>query len=146
MEDLEGAEFATVDDLIGGTLDREVFTFPDTGFKVEIRALSRYEAMTIHKLMRDKGIIDGEVRSIACAMVNPPMTEAQVRRWCQTTPAGALEPLTRRINQISGLGGEEVDRAIADEFRGAAGTGMGDDPSAAAAPHRSGTETLDEQR
>ncbi|HEV8175544.1 MAG TPA: hypothetical protein VGP91_18045 [Actinoplanes sp.] len=116
-------KFATLDDLLVSTLEAEPFELPN-GMWVRIRPLSRFEVMVAQKLRQEQGIVALEVRMIASALVEPAMSDADVRRFMKAVPAGFLEPLTRRINVISGLGGDEVDREIADEFRGGSGAGV----------------------
>lgn len=142
MDDHE-LDFATVEDLLVRDLPSEPFQLPG-GKWVEIRPLTRYEVMTAQKLRQDKGLVELELRMITCAMVRPAMTDVDVKRWYKAVRAGALEGLTRRINVISGLGGDDVDREIADDFRGGSGAGVRTLPGDEAEPDGAGDRDEDE--
>jgi hypothetical protein len=79
---------------------------------VRVRALSRAEAMELQKI-GDSGTGVIERRMLSLGMVRPRMTEGDVREWQEHAPAGELEPLTDRIQDLSGVG----DDAARDVFR-----------------------------
>jgi hypothetical protein len=138
------SRYATLDELLVETLPGEDYTIEGTGQVVRIRALSRYEAIVGQKLM-DRGVEHVDAHMISCALVEPRMTVEQARRWQKATPAGLLEPMTRRIREISGMGGRP-DRAAYEEFRGEPGTGVRALPGAEDGPDGGGTAADDGQR
>lgn len=81
-------------------LDAEDYEIPGVGV-VRLRALSRAEVLA----MRDKElpIVEMDRKLIAAAMVDPTMTEDQVRQWQEACMAGELEPITEAIMRLSGL-------------------------------------------
>lgn len=82
---------------------------PDVG-TVRVRALARGEVMSI----RDAGEMDIEEyerKLIALAVVDPVLTEDEVRRWQEAAPAGELEPVTNAIVELSGLDQEAAKQA-----------------------------------
>jgi hypothetical protein len=120
-------EYASADDLTTGDIDagEEDFTITALNRKVRIRPLSRKQAFEGNRLRETKGAEAADRHMILCAVVRPQMNPDAVDRMFRRTRAGTLEPLTRRIAEISRMGGEEQDRAVADEFRGGPDAGMG---------------------
>ena len=88
---------------------------------VRVRALSRAEVLLVRKATDNADSIDGprvlvlERKMLAAAMVDPVLTEAEVGRWQQASAAGELEPVTTRIQQLSGLLPESA-KAVYQEF------------------------------
>jgi hypothetical protein len=77
---------------------------------VRVRGLSRDEVIGIRKAAdNDPDTIDGkrvlviERKMIALAMVDPELTEAEVGRWQIAAPAGELDPVTDKIQELSGM-------------------------------------------
>jgi hypothetical protein len=76
---------------------------------VRVRALSRAEVLLVRKATDNAEGIDGpralvlERKMLATAMVDPVLTEAEVGQWQQASAAGELEPVTRRIQELSGM-------------------------------------------
>jgi len=124
--------YATVEDL---TTDRvqvagEDYVLEETGHRVRIRPLSRREVLQGQHL-RDTGLVQMEAHMIRCAMVIPKLRDVDVLAWMDATPAGDLEPLTRRINQISALD-RGSDTAAYEQFRQGSGDGVRPLPGAEA--------------
>lgn len=75
---------------------------------VRVRALSRAEVLAVRKATDDEHM-DGprvltlERKLLAAAMVDPVMTEAQVGEWQRIAPAGELQPVVRKIQELSGM-------------------------------------------
>lgn len=67
---------------------------------IRVRGLNRGEAMMVQEA---KGTEATERRIIALGMVDPPLTEDEVKRWQRAAPAGEIEPVSRRIAELSGL-------------------------------------------
>lgn len=80
-----------------GVSDYEI---PDVGV-VKVRALTRGEALQVVGVERDKRELEAQI--VAWAMVDPKLTEAEVRTWMDNSPAGELQALTQFITKISGL-------------------------------------------
>lgn len=77
---------------------------------VRVRGLSRAEVMAIRKATdNDPATLDGqrvlvlERKMISLAMVDPKLTEAEVKLWQDAAPAGELQPVADRIQELSGL-------------------------------------------
>lgn len=64
-----------------------------------VRALSRLEAMGLQAL----DVAAADAKMIALGVVDPPLTEAEARRWQESSPAGEIEPVTNRISALSGM-------------------------------------------
>lgn len=95
-------EYVSVEALTEVNLPGEDFEVEGVG-TVRIRGLSRFEVLMAQK-QKDGGVLGMERVMLAAAMVEPRMTEAQVTAWQKAVPAGLLEPLTRRIQALSGIG------------------------------------------
>ena len=123
---MDELEYATADDLVTGDIDggEEDFVIAVLNRKVRIRPLSRDQAFAGNRIREQQGAAAADKHMVMCALVRPVMNEDAVSRLFRRTRAGTLEPLTRRIALISRMGGEEQDRAVADEFRGERGPGV----------------------
>jgi hypothetical protein len=93
---------------------------PDVG-TFRVRGLSRGEALAIQET---KGHAYLERKMVARALLDPVLTEAEVGRWQEASPAGELEPLTDKIQELSGMAEGAQKRAYA-QFRGGPGDGDG---------------------
>lgn len=100
---------------------------------VRVRGLSRAEVLEIQKVA-GSGTAMLERRMIAVAMVAPRMSEGEVREWQEASPAGELEPVTDKIQELSGVAADsakavykEFDADPAGEFRVLPGGEAGDD-------------------
>ncbi len=69
---------------------------------VRVRGLSRAEALAIRSGDRSNDAF--ERRMVAVGMVAPALTEDEVGEWQQGSTAAELEVITRKINELSGLG------------------------------------------
>lgn len=103
---------------------------------VRVRALSRLEAMHVQDANSPEA---SERRILAAGMVDPPLTEAEARRWQEAAPAGELEPVTDRIAELSGMkpGADKdayktFEADPGSEFRVLPGSEAGDDGGPAA--------------
>jgi hypothetical protein len=76
---------------------------------IRVRGLSRAEVMVMRKATDTADNLDGprvlvlERKMIAAAMVDPELTEAEVGQWQTAATAGELEPVTDRIQELSGM-------------------------------------------
>lgn len=93
----------------------ETVDLPGVG-EVVVRGMSRAEALSMQKL-GDLDAADMERRLLAVAMVEPALTEDEVRQWQEAAPAGELEPVTTAITRLSGLAVTAVKEEM-KTFRG----------------------------
>ena len=87
---------------------------------IRVRGLSRGEVFMIQQA---KGTQAMERKMIAVGMLDPVMTEAEVGEWQKNSPAGELEPVTDKINELSGLGKKSEKQAM-QTFRDGSGDGV----------------------
>lgn len=77
---------------------------------VRVRGLSRDEVLVVRKATdHDVAKVDGprilvlERKMLAAAMLDPAMTEAEVGQWQKVAPAGEIEPVVDKVQELSGL-------------------------------------------
>lgn len=81
---------------------------------VTVRGLTRGEVLFLHN-GKELGVIEDaaswECKMIALGMVDPPMTEDEVRQWQDSSPADELTAVNEKITELSGLaeGAEKSD-------------------------------------
>lgn len=101
MDDLKGR-------LLSTRLDQADVDIPGLG-TVRVRALTRAEAISVRKATDREDTMDGlrllilERKMLAAALIDPPMTEDEVRQWQQAAPAGELDPVVARVQELSGM-------------------------------------------
>jgi hypothetical protein len=81
---------------------------PVEGGKVRVRSLSRDEILIVRGLGNDPGKFERKLLSFA--MVDPTLTEAEVRAWQQNSDPMEIEDVTDMVMEISGLK-ERADKA-----------------------------------
>lgn len=98
---------------------------------VRVRGLSRTEALHCRETT---DLVTVERRMLALGLVDPVLTENEVKRWQESSPAGELEELTLRISELSGMtpgAAKEAYREFEEdsdaEFRVLPGAEAGDD-------------------
>jgi hypothetical protein len=69
---------------------------------VRVRGLSRGEVFAIQTVA--KTTEEMERKTLALALLDPVMTEAEVREWQQNSPAGEMEPVADKVKELSGIG------------------------------------------
>jgi hypothetical protein len=89
----DGPETAEVDVKRGGKLIA----------RVTVRGLFRQEALRINKMDSDKNPALVEQKLLNIAMINPRMSEKDVAAWQSVAPARELDPVVKRINELSGM-------------------------------------------
>lgn len=83
---------------------------------VRVRALTRTEALSIQHVKEGPGRVEAiERKMLALAMVDPEMTEADIGRWQKASAAGEMEPVGRKVQELSGMT-EDADKAAYKEF------------------------------
>lgn len=103
------------DALFTPRLPEDDVEIPGVG-SVRVRGLSRSEVFEINRLRRkdDDTGEDIERRTIAVGMVDPELTLADVQSWQKAAPAGELEPIAKRIQELSGMADDSAKAAVLD--------------------------------
>ena len=68
---------------------------------VVVRGLSRAELMGID---HEAGVLVAERQTLALAMVEPQLSEAEVEVWQGNSPADEISPIMNEVNKLSGIG------------------------------------------
>ena len=92
----------------GGTKDVEV---PGVG-TVQIRALTRAEALSVQGKTQDVALL--EQKLVSMAMVDPDLTKDEVREWQENSTAGEIQIIVQAIVELSGMEGYAAKAAYAD--------------------------------
>lgn len=108
----------------------DVVPIPGMG-EVRVRGLSRFEAMHVQGL---PNAIKREIATIALVMLDPVMTEADVKEWMKSGRPGEFEPISQKIQELSGMDKDAAKRAYEKfeeepgaEFRALSGSEAVDD-------------------
>jgi len=72
---------------------------------ITFRGMSRWELLEASRIGEEHGTAAQEKFILHVCMVDPPLTEAEVKAW-QMLPgsAGEIAPLQKKINALSGIG------------------------------------------
>ena len=78
---------------------------PVRGGRVRVRALTRGEVMRVRSQVKSiedaiKRTAELERKMLAKAMVNPQMTLPDVQRWQENSPAGEIEPVVQKVQEL----------------------------------------------
>ena len=138
---VDSQQYASLGALLAPRLDGEDFTIEATGHVVRIRGLSRYETLLAQKHLAT-GQADFEARILHYALLEPTITVEQAYEWLRCSPAGELEMLTRRVQQLSGAG-QGADVEASERFRPAPGARVRDHAGEDAGPDGGRAETDD---
>lgn len=92
---------------------------PDVG-TVRVRGLNRGEVFQVQQV---KGVAAIERRILALGMLDPELTESEVARWQQTSPAGELEPVVDKVRKLSGLS-DQASKEAYKSLREGSGDGV----------------------
>lgn len=87
---------------------------------VHVRGLSRGEVFFVQKI-DDKAA--NEVAILKWALLDPVMNEADLKEWQRNSPAGEIEPVMAKIQELSGLA-EDADKSGVPGVREDAGSGV----------------------
>lgn len=84
---------------------------------VTVRGLTRGEVMRLRSSVKSisdaiKRSAELEAKMLALAMVDPELTVAEVKQWQEASPAGEIEHVVQRVNELSGL----VDGAAKEAY------------------------------
>jgi hypothetical protein len=100
------SEYASAEELTTQRAGEEDFALP-SGKLVRVRGLSRGEVFMMQKSKADGGIKTEqawEQRMVSLALLQPALSEEQVRDWQQGPAGGDLEALGEKIRELSKLG------------------------------------------
>lgn len=78
---------------------------------VRVRGLSRFEALSMKAV---DNAVASERLMLHYAMVDPPMTEAEIGKWQRASGASELEPVTGKIAELSGMTQDAAKEAVKD--------------------------------
>lgn len=87
---------------------------PDGAGTVRVRGLTRAEVMEISKAGQDRA----EALALSLAMVDPKLTEDEVREWTAAAGFGEIEAVNLKVNELSGIAGradKEAYKSLPDE-------------------------------
>lgn len=70
---------------------------------IRFRALSRAEVLTLRAEFAEDDTATTECKLLAAALIDPVLTEDEVRRWQSACLADEMEPLVGAVAQLSGL-------------------------------------------
>jgi hypothetical protein len=110
--------------LFKARLPEEEYELPGLGV-LRIRGLSRGEVLAAQH--DDPTLAVFERRLLAHGIVDPKLTVTDVGRWQEASPAGEMEPLIKRIEGLSGIGGR-IEKDIYESFRDDPRPGIRDVP------------------
>lgn len=82
---------------------------------VTVRGLSRAEVLLINKSMSgtpDPVVI--ERKFLAAAMVTPPITEDDAKRWQEAASVQEIQDVVEVVNRLSGIGKDAGKKTYAD--------------------------------
>lgn len=94
--------YASIDDLFDPVGSSTEDVALSNGRLVKVRGLSRYELLLNVKGTDDALLV--ERRNVACCVVEPKMTEAQVEKWQKSSGPRDIGAVTDAIRRLSGLG------------------------------------------
>lgn len=90
--------------LLKGYLPEADVELPSGAGTVRVRGLSRIEAIRMNKAIeKDTEAQESEDLAIAIGMIDPRMTEAEVRDWRGNTVAADIQAVAVKISQLSNM-------------------------------------------
>lgn len=126
------------EELFAARLPSAEVEIPGVG-TVRVRGLSRGEVFGVQNA---KGTAAVERKILAFGMVDPALTEPEVQRWQEASPAGELDEVVDKIRELSGLNDKAEKEAVLD-FREGAEPGVRDVPGGQAVDDGGGTAGAD---
>lgn len=70
---------------------------------VRVRGLSRHEVLHIQSAHTKGGVAAVERLTVSLGMVDPVLTEDEVKQWQKVSPGGEIDPVTQKIGELSGM-------------------------------------------
>lgn len=101
-------------DLLKKRFGEEEVEVPGVG-TVRVRALTRGQALELQG--KEVEVAEMERRLISMAMVEPKLTEDEVKEWQDNTTAGELQGVMEAIVRLSGMEAH-ASKAAYQQFRG----------------------------
>lgn len=101
----------SVDALLRARLDEDLVDVGDG--VVRVRALTRAEAVRVRA--SGDGPAEQEPMILLLGVVEPKLTEADVKAWMDNAPAGDIQPVIVRIADLSGMAetsGKEATKSV----------------------------------
>lgn len=86
--------------LLKGFLPETDVDLPSGIGTVRVRGLSRQEAVAVSKIDDQVGM---ERKAIACGLLDPRMTEAEVDEWSQVAVAADVQAVAQAISALSNM-------------------------------------------
>ncbi len=77
----------------------EDYEVPGLG-TIKLRALNRFQALLIAEC---KSTEQREIKMLKWGLVDPELTDAEIKRWYAASPAGEIENISKAIARLSGL-------------------------------------------
>jgi hypothetical protein len=127
------AEFLTAkrDTGTASAFPEDFVVLEDTGVKVRVRGLSRHEVLHVQA---QKSVAEVEQVTLSLGLIEPRLTVEQVKAWQKSSVGGEMEPVTKRIGELSGMAKGARKKAIKELL---------DDPGAEFRVH-AGDEAIDD--
>lgn len=113
------ADYVSKGALKAPRLEEDDVEIPDVGI-VRVRGLNRIEAVLVAEV---DGTARRERKILRHGLVNPKMSEAEIEQWQMQAPGGELEPVVRRITELSGLA-DGSSKSGVPRARGERGAGV----------------------
>jgi len=88
--------------LLSERLPQDTIDVPGVG-TLTLRGLNRWQAV---KVQEAKGTEASEKLVLLYGIVDPALTADDVDQWYRVAPAGEIEPVARRIAELSGMAGD----------------------------------------
>lgn len=82
---------------------------------VVVRGLSRQEMISVGEIGDQ---LAQERRTLSLCMVDPRLTEDEVRQWQEASPAAEINAVAQRINELSGIGPAAAKEAYKSDGSG----------------------------
>jgi hypothetical protein len=91
--------------LLAATLPHDDVDLPSGAGTVRVRGMTRAEAVRVSKRIESGEFdqVDVEIAACAIGMVDPAMTEDDVRQWREVAAAADVQAVAQRISELSNL-------------------------------------------
>lgn len=110
---MSNSKRATAADLLAKRIKEEEIPLPGLDVTVVVRGLSREESAA---LSAAEGPDAAEIMALRFGLIDPKLTEDEIREWRRQAPGGELQPIAEAITRLSGMD-DGADRRVVEEFR-----------------------------
>jgi hypothetical protein len=86
--------------------------------EVKFRGMTRFELHKAGQIGEQHGAAAQEAFILSCCLLDPVMSEAQVKEWQKAAPAGEIAPLQRKINVLSKIGKDAAKSDVQGDGEG----------------------------